>query len=101
MAMKKFINDPKNLTKELLDSFAIAHGDLVTVKSDKIVCRIQPKPANKVALVTLGGAGHEPALSGFVGEGMLFDQVPQRCCAVAFDHGIFDVIAACPWPKKE
>lgn len=31
----------------------------------------------------------------------LFDQVPQRCCVVAFDHGIFDVIAACPWPKKK
>ena len=50
--MKKFINDPKALVKELLDGFAIAHGDLVTVKPDKIVCRIQPKPANKVELVT-------------------------------------------------
>ncbi|MBZ5700420.1 MAG: hypothetical protein LAN84_01080 [Acidobacteriia bacterium] len=47
--MKKFINDPKTLVKELLDGFAIAR---VTVKPDKIVCRIQPKPANKVALVT-------------------------------------------------
>ena len=67
--MKKFINDPKNLTKELLEGFAIAHSDVVTLKSEKIVCRAQPKPASKVALVTLGGAGHEPALSGFVGEG--------------------------------
>ncbi len=33
--------------------------------------RARPKVADKVALVTLGGAGHEPALSGFVGEGML------------------------------
>jgi aspartate aminotransferase/aminotransferase len=33
--------------------------------------RAEPKDAGKVAIVTLGGAGHEPALSGFVGEGML------------------------------
>jgi dihydroxyacetone kinase len=33
--------------------------------------RAQPKDASKVAIVTLGGSGHEPALSGFVGEGML------------------------------
>ena len=71
MAMKKFINDPKNLTKELLEGFAIAHRDVVRLKSDKIVCRARPKRATKVALVTLGGAGHEPALSGFVGPGML------------------------------
>ena len=71
MAMKKFINDPKDLTKELLEGFAIAHSDIITVTPDKIVCRAKPKSADKVALVTLGGAGHEPALSGFVGEGAL------------------------------
>jgi dihydroxyacetone kinase-like protein len=30
-----------------------------------------PKEAGKVRLVTLGGSGHEPGLSGFVGKGML------------------------------
>jgi dihydroxyacetone kinase-like protein len=69
--MKKFINDPKNLTRELLEGFAIAHGNLISVKSEKIVCRTIPKPENKVALVSMSGAGHEPALCGFVGEGML------------------------------
>ncbi len=87
MPMKKFINDPKNLTKELLEGFAIAHSDIVTVKSDKIVCRAQPKPASKVALVTLGGAGHEPALSGFVGEGGL-------------DYSVVGDIFAAPGPPK-
>ncbi len=85
--MKKFINDPANLTRELLDGFAIAHSDLVTVNSDKIVSRVQPKPANKVAVVTLGGAGHEPALSGFVGEGML-------------DYSVVGDIFAAPGPPK-
>ena len=87
MDMKKFINDPKDLTKELLEGFAIAHGDVVTVKSDKIICRARPKPADKVALVTLGGAGHEPALSGFVGEG-------------ALDFSVVGDIFAAPGPPK-
>ena len=30
-----------------------------------------PKEPGKVRLVTLGGSGHEPGLSGFVGKGML------------------------------
>ena len=87
MPMKKFINDPKNLTKELLEGFAIAHRDIIALTSEKIVCRVQPKPANKVALVTLGGAGHEPALSGFVGEG-------------ALDYSVVGDIFAAPGPPK-
>jgi len=87
MTMKKFINDPKNLTRELLEGLAIAHGDIVEVKSEKIVCRTRSKPADKVALVTLGGAGHEPALSGFVGEGML-------------DYSVVGDIFAAPGPPK-
>ena len=87
MTMKKFINDPANLTQELLEGFAIAHRDTVALRSGKIVCRAQPKPADKVAIVTLGGAGHEPALSGFVGEGML-------------DFSVVGDIFAAPGPPK-
>ncbi len=71
MQMKKFINDPDNLTSELLEGYCKAHCDKVKLVSDKIVMRAEPKDESKVAIVTLGGAGHEPALSGFVGEGML------------------------------
>ncbi len=71
MPMKKFINDPANLTRELLAGYEIAYGNRIRVVSDKIVARATPKPSGKVRLVTLGGAGHEPALSGFVGFGML------------------------------
>ncbi len=71
MTMKKFINDPANLTKELLEGYTQAFSNKVALESDKLVVRANPKDESKVALVTLGGAGHEPALSGFVGEGML------------------------------
>lgn len=85
--MKKFINDPGNLTRELLEGLIVAHGDLVTLRSEKIVCRTRPKPEDRVALVTLGGAGHEPALSGFVGPGML-------------DYSVVGDIFAAPGPPK-
>ena len=71
MPMKKFINDPANLTKELLEGLTMCYSGKVKLVSEKIVMRAVPKDESKVAIVTLGGSGHEPALSGFVGEGML------------------------------
>ncbi len=70
MKMKKFINAPENLTAELLEGLALAYPDKIKLEG-KIVVRAQPKDKSKVAVITLGGAGHEPALSGFVGYGML------------------------------
>jgi len=71
MAMKKFINDPADLTAELLEGYVQAYGSKVALQSEKLIVRAAPKDESKVAIVTHGGAGHEPALSGFVGEGML------------------------------
>lgn len=71
MKMKKFINAPENLTQELLEGLAAAYPNKVRLEEGKIVERATPKPQDKVALITLGGAGHEPALSGFVGYGLL------------------------------
>ncbi len=87
MAMKKFINDPANLTPELLEGYCGAFPDQVALTSEKIVVRAKPKDKSKVAIVTLGGAGHEPALSGFVGEGLL-------------DASVVGDIFAAPGPPK-
>jgi phosphoenolpyruvate---glycerone phosphotransferase subunit DhaK len=71
MRMKKFINDPKNLVPELLEGFALAFSDRIRLSGTSTILRTTPKQAGKVRLVTLGGSGHEPGLSGFVGSGML------------------------------
>ena len=42
MAMKKFINDPANLTKELLEGLALAYADRVKIVGEKIVVRANP-----------------------------------------------------------
>ena len=76
MKMKKFINNPENLVGELLEGYALAYPDKVKLAGKNIVVRAVPKAMGKVGIVTLGGSGHEPGLSGFVGMGMLDASVP-------------------------
>ena len=76
MPMKKFINKPENVVKELLEGYTLAYPDKVRLAGNNLVVRAIPKVMGKVGIVTLGGSGHEPGLSGFVGEGMLDVSVP-------------------------
>jgi dihydroxyacetone kinase-like protein len=71
MRMKKFINRPEDIVPELLEGLALAHPNQVRLVGNNLVARAKPKSPGKVGVVTLGGSGHEPGLSGFVGEGML------------------------------
>jgi dihydroxyacetone kinase-like protein len=71
MAMKKFINRPEDIVHELLEGLTLAHPRNVRLVSGSLVARVKPKARGKVGVVTLGGSGHEPGLSGFVGEGIL------------------------------
>ena len=71
MKMKKFLNSPENITDEVLEGLAGAYPDKIKIENGRIVVRANPKSKDKVAVITMGGSGHEPALSGFVGEGML------------------------------
>ena len=96
--MKKFINDPEYLVDELLEGFAIANSDRVALAGTNLVVRAQPKPEDKVALVTLGGSGHEPALSGFVGKVLILSsalEVPSArwVFAVVLVAGLLSIVA--------
>lgn len=70
MRMKKFVNKPETLTDELLEGMGMANPCLVEVRGHMVISRALAG-ADRVTIVTMGGSGHEPALSGFVGEGML------------------------------
>jgi len=76
MAMKKLINNPDNIVQELLEGYALAYPQYIKLTEDRLVVRAKPKEEGKVGIVTLGGSGHEPALSGWVGEGLLDISVP-------------------------
>ena len=69
--MKKFINDPENLTQELLEGLALANKETIELVGTNLIVNKKLKDADRVTVVTLGGTGHEPALQGFVGEGMV------------------------------
>ncbi len=67
----KFINSTDNITAELLDGFVGAFPHQVALGAENVVVRANAKSKDKVAVVAFGGSGHEPAVSGFVGDGML------------------------------
>ncbi len=70
--MKKFVNTPDQLVPEALAGMARAHQDkLRVVHQDRLILRAKPKSPDKVAVISGGGAGHEPMHFGFVGHGML------------------------------
>ena len=69
--MKKFINNPQNLTDELLEGYAAANADAVKLEEDRLIVSRALDRADRVTVVGMGGSGHEPAPIGFVGEGML------------------------------
>ena len=52
MKMKKFINDPANLTTELLEGFALANQDLVRLEEDNTVVNKALDQADRVTIVT-------------------------------------------------
>ena len=90
--MKKLINNPDNLVSELLEGYTLAFPEKVKLEGDYLVMRAYPKELGKVALVTLGGSGHEPGLSGFVGKGLLDVSVPGEIFAAPGPQKCFDAI---------
>ena len=70
--MKKLINDPERVVEEMLEGLIMANNDKIRLlDGESIVIRKEAPVKAKVALVSGGGSGHEPAHAGYVGEGML------------------------------
>ena len=92
MMMKKFLSDPTTLTAEILEVLALAHGNIVDVLPGNLVVSKALKDADRVTIVTLGGTGHEPALSGFVGDGRLYIAVAGDVFAAPNPQSCFEAI---------
>jgi len=69
--MKKLINDVDNVVNEMLDGMVAAYPKYVKRLEGLEVLVRAGGSDGKVALVSGGGSGHEPAHGGFVGKGML------------------------------
>lgn len=71
--MKKLINDPRNLVREVLESVVSTSRGVALLEHENVV--VQNVPARRegrpVAVLSGGGSGHEPGHAGYVGHGML------------------------------
>lgn len=103
--MKKFINGVEQVEDQMIQGMVKAYPQyLRKLDCGNVVVRAEKKEG-KVALISGGGSGHEPAHGGYVGEGMLDaavagavftsptpDQVYEGIRAVATDAGVLMVI---------
>ncbi len=91
--MSQFINEKDNLVTEAISGLLrAAHGRLARLDGfphTKVVVR-SDWDRSKVALVSGGGSGHEPAHAGFVGPGMLTAAV----CGDVFASPSVDAVLA-------
>ncbi|AZS14875.1 dihydroxyacetone kinase subunit DhaK [Paenibacillus lutimineralis] len=68
--MKKIMNKPETLVREMCNGLVLAHPELDFNYKFKVISKKKTNP-DKVTLISGGGSGHEPAHAGFVGSGML------------------------------
>ena len=69
--MKKIINNPTDVVSEALMGMQAAYLDKLVYTPKMEVISRKEKKTDKVAVISGGGAGHEPLHAGFVGKGML------------------------------
>ncbi len=71
--MRKFVNDPRQVVREMLEGLADLSPGLALIPEEGVLLRAGlPAPAQRrVAVISGGGSGHEPAHAGYVGPGML------------------------------
>lgn len=103
--MKKIINSVEQVENEMILGMVKAYPQYVRkLDCGNVVVRSHKKEG-KVALISGGGSGHEPAHGGFVGEGMLDaavagavftsptpDQIFEGIKAIATDAGVLMVV---------
>lgn len=92
MIQKKFINRPENVTTELLEGLALANQSILEVTSNNLVISKDLMRANRVTIVTLGGSGNEPALEGYVGEGMIDVAVVGEIFSAPGCHAVLEAL---------
>lgn len=70
MSRKHFFNETTGVVIQGLRSLVARNNHLALDEANKVVYSLTHSPS-KISIVSGGGAGHEPAWSGYVGDGML------------------------------
>ena len=71
--MKKLINRPEQVVREMLEGLLAIYPHLSLLADHNVLLRLDAKETRnrQVAVISGGGSGHEPAHAGYVGSGML------------------------------
>jgi len=71
--MKKLINNPSSVVRDMLEGVVALSPQTALLLDENVVVRsdLAGAMARKVAVLSGGGSGHEPAHAGYVGRGML------------------------------
>jgi dihydroxyacetone kinase len=99
--MKKLINDPNHVAREMLEGLVAMNPSLALLNDATIVVRsdlAQWRSRGRVAIISGGGAGHEPAHAGYVGEGMLTAAVSGEVFTSPSADAVLAAIRACATP---
>ncbi|HEY0339933.1 MAG TPA: dihydroxyacetone kinase family protein, partial [Steroidobacteraceae bacterium] len=99
--MKKLINEPNHVTREMLEGLVAINPTLALLNDELVVIRgdvTEWRKKGRVALVSGGGAGHEPAHAGYVGEGMLTAAVSGEVFTSPSTDAVLSAIRACATP---
>lgn len=70
--MKKIINEPTEVVQDMIAGMVLAAPHKIKqIEGTTVLARKDAPVKNKVALISGGGSGHEPAHAGYIGKGML------------------------------
>ena len=94
IVMKKIINSVELVEEQMIEGLQKAFPQYVKrVEGSNVLARAEKKEG-KVALVSGGGSGHEPAHAGYVGCGMLDAAVPGAVFTSPTPDQVYEAIKA-------
>ncbi|KAF2800242.1 dihydroxyacetone kinase-like protein [Melanomma pulvis-pyrius CBS 109.77] len=70
MSRRHFFASPEGVVVNMLNSLVTRNAHMALDEPNRVVYSLT-HPPNQVTIISGGGSGHEPAWSGFVGDGML------------------------------
>ena len=98
--MKKFVNDPKDFVRQMLEGLAMANQQTLRyVPEYNLIMRADGPRADKVSVVQGSGSGHEPAHVMCVGPGMLDAACPGDVFAAPPTDYVYETIKLLASPK--
>ena len=88
---KKFLNAPDDVVSEMLDGVCLATPSIARIADQNVLVHVR-EGEDKVVVISGGGSGHEPAMAGYLGRGMLDAAV---CGNVYASPSVEAVLSAC------